>query len=40
MNNYPRKSLGCLTPIEKFNEMNKDEYILPSFIIDNKVLKE
>lgn len=40
MNNYPRKSLGGLTPIEKFNEMNENKYILPSFIIDNKVLKE
>jgi len=32
MNTYPRKSLGGLTPIEKFNEMNEEKYRLPSFL--------
>ncbi len=37
MNNYPRKSLNGLTPIEKYNEMNERKYKLPSFLANKEV---
>jgi IS30 family transposase len=40
MNTYPRKSLGGLTPIEKYNEINDGKYKLPSFIAIKEVSNE
>jgi hypothetical protein len=40
MNTYPRRSLGGLTPIEKFKQMNGENFKLPSFIETKDIIDE
>ena len=40
MNTYPRRSLGGLTPIEKFKQMNGENFKLPSFIETKDIIEE